>query len=324
MLKKIKNRIKRYIDREIEKRQDKFVTSQQNPEKNNLWESQIAINSPPKEFDNLLSVSNYTSGINHIAPESLSLEKPISEYIDADQYPLPATEDREGYMGDRHYEYWLGGLSDYLNIKNRLLPHGYALNPGFSVYDLGCASGRVVRHFLCQERDLDLWASDINLNHVEWVTRFLEQKICTFQNHALPHLPMEDNYFDLVYAFSVFSHIDAFETAWLLELKRIIKPGGLAYLTIHSDHTWRIMKDGGARPIYEALLNHPEFHEGLLQSKLPKQKMVFRYPAEHSYRANVFYDIDFIERIWGQYFDILEIYCEGHNYQDAVLLKKRS
>ena len=31
-----------------------------------------------------------------------------------------------------------------------------------------------------------------------------------------------------------------FELAWLAELRRVLVPGGFAYLTIHSEHTWRI------------------------------------------------------------------------------------
>jgi SAM-dependent methyltransferase len=49
-----------------------------------------------------------------------------------------------------------------------------------------------------------------------------------------PPLPFaEDNSFDLVYAFSVFTHIPAeHQEAWLLEMKRILKPGGFLVCTV--------------------------------------------------------------------------------------------
>jgi len=194
------------------------------------------------------------------------------------------------------------------------------LTPGFSIFDLGAASGRVLRHFLCQEEGLDLWSSDLNSRHVEWTHKFLGGRIRAFQNHALPHLPLEDNSFDLVCAFSVFTHIDVFELPWLLELRRILKPGGLAYVTLHSDHTWSNMKEEHA--IYQSLLSHPDFSPHLLKSRMPQERMVYRWETDSSYRANVFHDEKYIRGTWGNYFQILDIIPAGHFYQDAVLLRK--
>ena len=317
MIKKIKKRIKEFIVREI----DSKMSGLSENFGHHSWDNQIAINFQPKNFKPLLNVSNYIDGITYIDPKSLELETDITQYIRNDSFPLPSTEDREGYMDERHYEYWLFGLSDYLIIKKTLKRHGVNIKQGFRIYDLGCASGRVTRHFLSQEKKLELWASDINKNHVEWVTKYLEERINVFQNHSLPHLPCEDNYFDLIYAFSVFTHIDAFETAWLLELRRILKPGGFAYLTTHSDHTWSIMKKG--MPIFEALLKHPDFTSNDVKNDMPSNKMVYRWQSRESYRANVFYDTEYIRNIWGRYFEIVEIIQEGCFYQDVVLLRKK-
>src|SRR5204863_7451754 len=46
------------------------------------------------------------------------------------------------------------------------------------------------------------------------------------------HLPFEDRFFDLVYCGSVFSHMGEMCDAWLLELARVIRPGGTLYLTV--------------------------------------------------------------------------------------------
>lgn len=286
------------------------------------WEDQITIHEPEKTFTNLSDVSAYRNDATFIAPDSLRLEKEIDEYITRDTYPLPIHEDREGYGADRHYEYWLSGLSDYLNIKYALKMLGAGLEPGYSVFDFGCASGRVIRHFSCQEDGLDLWCSDINSNHISWIMQFLKDDIRAFQNHALPHLPLEDNKFDLVFTFSVFSHIDVFDLAWLLELNRIMKPGGIACITIHSEHTWSIMRE--EFPVYGVLKTHPDFSPDLLKKPLPKDKTVFQWRTDNSYRANVFYTTDYIRKTWGKFFQVLEIVPEGHTYQDVVILRKTS
>ncbi len=284
-------------------------------------ERQLSITEPPKRFVNLSDISKYRDGFSYIRPEDLKLEKPIDDYIEKDRFPLPCTEDREGYMDERHFEYWLSGLNDYLNIRDILKKYDQCLKPGFSVYDIGCASGRVIRHFFCQENGLDLWASDVNSNHAEWILKYLGTTIKAFQNHFFPHLPMEDNCFNLIYAFSVFTHIDSFDLAWLAELRRILKPGGIAYLTIHSDHTWSVMKAG--LPIYEALMTHPDFSPDLLKSPLSQEKTIYRWGAG-GYSSNVFYHTEYIKNIWRRYFEVLEIIREGCFYQDVVILRKNS
>ncbi|HEY1354770.1 MAG TPA: methyltransferase domain-containing protein, partial [Solirubrobacterales bacterium] len=45
-------------------------------------------------------------------------------------------------------------------------------------------------------------------------------------NEELPPLPFPDGKFDLVYAFSVFTHISVHWAAWLLELDRVLAPEG--------------------------------------------------------------------------------------------------
>jgi hypothetical protein len=42
-----------------------------------------------------------------------------------------------------------------------------------------------------------------------------------------------------VTAFSVFTHINEPEIAWLLELRRILKIGGIACNSVHDEATWQ-------------------------------------------------------------------------------------
>jgi SAM-dependent methyltransferase len=243
-----------------------------------------------------------------------------------DTRPLPITEDREGYHGDRHFDYWLSGLRDYLLIRHLSRKYELDLPKPERIFDFGCASGRVIRQFSAHEKGLELWGMDINIRHTEWVRRHLDPSIKVFQGTILPILPLRDEYFSLVYAFSVFSHIDYLETAWLLELQRILRPGGVAYLSIHSEGTWNRMREGV--PIYDALINGasvieeykvtPEF----LAAPMPKEKTVFTYRTGMSYNTNVFLHTDYIRNSWGRYFEIVDIVPEGHNYQDVVLLRK--
>ena len=70
-------------------------------------------------------------------------------------------------------------------------------------------------------------------------------------NTAFPSLPLSDQYFDLVTAYSVFTHINETEISWLLELRRILKIGGIACITIHNDDFWLRMPDGFKKVVRE-------------------------------------------------------------------------
>jgi SAM-dependent methyltransferase len=56
-------------------------------------------------------------------------------------------------------------------------------------------------------------------------------------NLSMPPLRYESGLFDLIYAMSVFSHLDEdMEVAWLAELVRLLKPSGHLYITFNSQH----------------------------------------------------------------------------------------
>ena len=117
MIERIKDKIKNFTQMK------KSSASIHNAEN---WENRISMNYPVEGFKSLSNVSNYLDGNSHIDPKSICQETEIERYIKKDIMPLPLTEDREGYMGERHFEYWLFGLSDYLKIKNGQLFFGWS------------------------------------------------------------------------------------------------------------------------------------------------------------------------------------------------------
>ncbi|MEM7516868.1 MAG: hypothetical protein AAF368_08090, partial [Planctomycetota bacterium] len=122
-------------------------------------------------------------------------------------------------------------------------------------------------------------------------------------------------------AFSVFTHIEAFETAWLMELRRVLRPGGLAWVTVHTEKTWEDMTENW--PLYKALKNHPKFKEMDPAAPLPSEREVFRWRAERSYSSNVFYSFDYLHRNWSRYFEIAETHRRLPVFQDVLVLRKR-
>lgn len=248
----------------------------------------------------------------------IELPKPLEAFIEEDRFPIPVPEDREYYHGDEHFEYWVAGLRDYLKLKAAYQRYGVPDNG--RTLELGCSSGRVLRQFCAQEDSYDLWAADLNFRNVAWVTTFLGNRIKAIQNSALPHLTFEDNFFDAISAFSVFTHIESYEMAWLAELRRILKPGGLAYITIMSEKLWDEMKTR-APNVYEFTkkARNPEDAD----RPMPLERVCDRLAVGASNTANVFVSHEYVRNVWGRLFRIEEIRVFDHYYaQDVVIMRK--
>ncbi len=254
------------------------------------------------------------------------LGEPLRAFLERDPLPLPTTADREGYHDERHLDYWLSGLEDFVRVGAALGRHGRALAAPFALLDFGCASGRVLRHFLCQAQGLELWGTDLNERHVDWLLRHFPRTLKPFQCTVLPTLPLPDASFDLVTAFSVFTHIDEYELAWLLELRRVLKPGGFAYLTIHSDDTWGRLGPGMTAYDYlfalRAAIPEHAITPELFQSPMARDKTVFRWRTAELNNTSVFLSKRHVHEVWGRFFEVLEIVPQGSGYQDVVVLRK--
>lgn len=282
-----------------------------------MWEDSLIIPATKDEFETLDSVASFMS-----QKPTFDIKKwgDVPALAKKDTYPLPITEDREGYFDDRHYDYWLSGLKDFLDISMAATKAGIQITSDTRVLDLGCASGRTIRHFAIQS-PAQAWGCDISVNHVLWCNRYLPENLKVFQNTSLPHLQIEDNFFDIIYAMSVFTHIESFETSWLCELSRILKPGGMAYVTIHDESSWKNMPTTWGAG--HAVTNHPEFDKKWLKDGFPGEKFISRWHKDKSYSSNVFYKLSYIKKVWGKFFEIDEVIPNGSAYQTVLVLRPR-
>lgn len=117
----------------------------------------------------------------------------------------------------------------YALVKSLERQHGR--HPLQSVLEFGCGWGRVIRLFT---RDIEpdrLWGVDCMSAAID---------ICRETNpfnrfeliDPFPPATLPSDTFDLVYAYSVFSHLsEPAHLAWLAEFRRILKPDGLLIVT---------------------------------------------------------------------------------------------
>ncbi len=105
------------------------------------------------------------------------------------------------------------------------------------ILDWGCGPGRIIRHLPnVIGNGCEYYGTDYNNQSIEWCKQNLNN--IYFNNNTLEaNLPYEDNYFDIIYGISIFTHLsEQLHYDWYKELHRILKPGGIMFLTTQGEN----------------------------------------------------------------------------------------
>lgn len=252
----------------------------------------------------------------------------------ADAIPVPPPEARESYFAGDDMSYWTSGLGDRLLLEDLGRRLGRPLTANSRLLDFGSSSGRVLRHFANAAPDMRAFGVDLGRRSVEWVRHNLPPAVTVVHGTTLPHLPFPDGYFDCIYAGSVFTHIDHFEEAWLLELSRVLASGGFAVLTFHPERVWVEMGDDPEHWCRRSIARGPHrLDPGALEpvgvevfeAPMPSGRVVLTLTTWPVNNANVFHSHAWIRERWGRFFDVESILERAHaDYQDAAVLIPRS
>src|SRR3954467_11950961 len=151
--------------------------------------------------------------------------------MNAEGLPVPPTafQQRVGELSEEpdSYERW-GAIGHDLVVQ--ALPDDWSWE-GKRVLDFGCGAGRTLRHFAPEAEVAEFWGSDIDAESIAWVDGNLSPPFNVFVNGVAPPLDQPDEHFDLIWCVSVFTHLTDLWSEWLLELRRVLKPGGLFVCT---------------------------------------------------------------------------------------------
>ena len=152
-----------------------------------------------------------------------------------DGLPLPPPSLRVLVSGRGDADFFLASGRDHNRFFRGLLAdNGTDVAKLEAILDLGCGCGRVTRWWA----DLDgprIAGCDYNGKLVDWVSANLPF-VDAVRNELEPPLPYADSSLDFIYALSVFTHLtQEQERRWLAELARVLKPGGLAAITVNGD-----------------------------------------------------------------------------------------
>src|SRR5262245_55293070 len=173
-----------------------------------------------------------------------------------------------------------------------------------ALLDFGCGCGRVTRYF--HDFAGDVSGSDVNAQAIDWCRGNL--RFARFEvNGPAPPLLFADESFDLVYAYSVFTHLTAeLQVAWRDELRRVLQPGGRLLVTTHGESYVARHLDEDERARFNA------------------GELVVRWgEAVGSNLCVAYHPERYLRETFAQGFEFVELEPEGAPIQDLVLLRKR-
>jgi SAM-dependent methyltransferase len=215
------------------------------------------------------------------------------------------------------YDYLANGEEHVARMLEIVRASGFELARGDRVLDLGCGAGRMIRYLRDLAATCEIWGADISAEHIFWCRRHLSPPFHFATTTKIPHLPFEDRGLNLIYCGSLFTHIDDLADAWLLELRRILAPGGRLYLTAHDNHTLELFKQGA----YQGRRDVRWFRAQPVYQEAKGPFGMFTIARDEN--SQVFYDRAFLVKRLSSAFEVLSITEEAYGAQTAYLLRRR-
>ncbi len=133
---------------------------------------------------------------------------------------------QEYYTESKKTAKWLKNhFEKYINLSNK------------RILDWGCGPGRIIRHLPdVIGKECEYLGTDYNEKSIDWCSKNLVN-IQFNKNSLNAQLPYVDNYIDVIYGLSIFTHLsEQLHYDWYNELYRILKPKGIMFLTTQGDN----------------------------------------------------------------------------------------
>lgn len=224
--------------------------------------------------------------------------------------PVPPEPLRFGYRTNEAY--LQTGKTD-IDALLKICP----LDDAQRILDFGCGSGRMIRWLKEYADDREIWGTDIIADYLLWCQQHLSPPFHFVTATMLPHLPFEDHYFDLIYAGSVFTHLDDLASAWLLELRRVMSENGKLYITLHNEDSINL------------LANEYKDHTSATTFNAKKEYGVYSrsdygmFTIGRRTGSNVFYNTSYFRKMVEQLnLEVVSVTPGAYRYQTGIIIKR--
>jgi SAM-dependent methyltransferase len=212
------------------------------------------------------------------------------------------------------------GKQSLRDITTALAGIGRTVGEFPRILDFGCGCARVTRWLQFETTGCELFGCDIDGDAIAWNQENLPGVEFARNEHE-PPLPYADESFDLILNHSVFTHIDErMQDLWLAELRRVLKPGGIALLSVHGTRAFAISEHGVR---YEG--DTPAIWRG----ELERRGILFISSDSYvgssfpSFYHTTFHAPWYVFEHWAEWFDVTAYLSHADlGFQDIVLLQR--
>lgn len=180
--------------------------------------------------------------------------------------------------------------------------------------DFGCGCGRVARHLIAPEARARLGGGalaytgvDVDRRQIAWAARHLSG---TFEVIPMsPPTAFPGAAFDVIFTISVFTHLDESpQEAWLGELARLLRPGGLLLATTHAPDIARTSPGVTAAEL----------------ARLEQQGFLFRPSVGPFNEQSAFHSAAYLQTTWSRHLEPRGFFPKAlGGFQDISAWEKR-
>ena len=253
--------------------------------------------------------------------------------IDGYKFPaFPGPEIQSQFVGSS-YE---SALKEAFQFYSLVKGYSSALGKKFDyknskVLDFGCGWGRFLRFFVKDISPDRLYGVDVDPSILE-VCKNTEVPGVLSLIQSGGALPYPDEFFDVIFAYSVFTHLpESLHLHWMREISRVSKPGCVVVFTFESsrflEFIKNIDKDNLSSGWHAGLANFQSNIEDYYAS-YRSGSLVYMPTGGGDYRGSDTYGDAvvppiYIEKNWGAKFNLIKCIDDGSFWQAVQVLQKK-
>lgn len=257
-----------------------------------------------------------------------SVNQPVWNGIPLPRFPAESLQ--TGIVGSSNETALREGFNFYRTVKRLCAEQGQPLSSNTRLLDFGTGWGRYARLFMKDIGPDNVTGVDVDPQMVE-ICRENFPYSDFLQVPPFPPTTLADGSFDLIIAYSVFSHLSAAAAdAWIREFARILAPGGLIAVTTQKrsflDFCEELRRTGN--------ITHP-WHNNLAKSFLDVEackqaydrgELLFSPTGGGEARPSTFYGEALVppkhvERVWSQYLEPVS-FIDDELPQALIVMRK--